>query len=88
VHVTGQGSVVPLELKLLTVSDPSRGRPPATVEADEQFEGLIASDLEFSGLATDEAGASELKHLSAPRSSNQAAMPGVDSARLPIFRRE
>ena len=88
VHVTGQGSAVPLELKLLTVTDSSRGKPAATVEADEQFEGLIASDLEFVGPATDEAGASELKHLSAPRSSNQAAMPGVDPTRLPSFRRE
>ncbi len=88
VHVTGRGSVVPLELKLLTVSDPSRGKPATTVEADEQFEGLIASDLEFAGPVTDEAAASELKHLSAPRSSNQAALPGVDLARLPIFRRE
>ncbi|MEK6261380.1 MAG: protein kinase [Planctomycetota bacterium] len=88
VHVTGQGSVVPLELRLLTVTDPSHGKPAVTVEADDLFEGLIASDLDFAGPASAEAGASELRHLSAPRSSNQAALPGVDPARLPIFRRE
>ena len=88
VHLAGHGSVVPLGLEMLTVSDPSSGKPVTVTEADEQFEGLIASDLEFAGPASVDSAASELKLLSAPRSSNQAAMPGVDPTRLPIFRRE
>ena len=88
VQMTGRGSVVPLKLELLTVSDPSRGKSVIVIEADEQFEGLIASDLEFAGPASVDSTASELKLLSAPRSSNQTALPGVEPVRLPIFRRE
>ena len=85
IQMTGQGSVVPLKLELLTVSDPSRGKPVTVVEADEQFEGLIASDLEFAGPAPAETAASELRQMSAPRSST--TLPGVDPTRLPAFRR-
>ena len=88
IQMTGRGSVVPLKLELLTISDPSRGKSATVVETDEQFEGLIASDLEFAGSLTDVAAASRLTHLSAPRSSNEAELPGVDPTRLPIFPRE
>jgi hypothetical protein len=87
IRMTGKGSVVPLGLELLTLADPSREKA-VVVEADEQFEGLIASDLEFVGPASMDSAASELKHLSAPRSSHQSALPGVDPAQLPNFRRE
>ena len=86
IQMTGRGSVVPLKLELLTVSDPSRGKSVIVIEADEQIEGLIASDLEFAGPASAESAASELRQMSAPRSS--ATLPGVDPTRLPIFRRQ
>ena len=86
IQMTGRGSVIPLKLELLTVSDPSRWKSAIAIESDEQFEGLIASDLEFAGPASEEAAASELRQMSAPRSS--AALPGIDPTRLPISRRD
>ena len=88
VHMTGQGSVVPHGLELLAISNSSSGKPTPVADADEQFEGLIASDLEFDGPLSEAVAASRLVQLSAPRSSNNADLPGVDPARLPIFHRE
>ena len=86
VHVTGQGSIVPLGTELLTLTDPSGGEPLKAIDADEQFEGLIASDLEFADPPSHDPTASELKQMSAPRSST--TLPGIDAAQLPIFRRQ
>ena len=88
VRMTGQGSVVSHGLELLAISNPSGGKPVPVADADDQFAGLIASDLEFEGALSKGAAASRLTHLSAPRSSNHADLPGVDPARLPIFHRE
>ena len=80
--------MVPHGLELLAISNSSSGKPTPVADADEQFEGLIASDLEFDGPLSEAVAASRLVQLSAPRSSNNADLPGVDPARLPIFHRE
>lgn len=88
VRMTGLGSVVPLGTNLLVVTLLARRETSPLSEADEQFEGLIASDLEFAGPSTHEAAASQLVRLSAPRSSQETTLPGIDPARLPGSLRE
>ncbi len=87
IHWQGRDSFVPPGLELLVVTDPTRGTIPVA-NADEQFESLLASEFEFSGLASDTNADSRLTRLAAPRSSPSASLPGFDPALLPTFSRE
>jgi eukaryotic-like serine/threonine-protein kinase len=80
---TGQGSVIRPGINLMTVVDSQRGVESPVPDADEQFQGLVVSDLEFAGQAGGAASQSQLVRLSAPRSSTDASVPGIDPALLP-----
>ena len=80
----GRDSFVPPGLELLVVTDPTRGTIPVT-NADEQFESLLASELDFAGPASGPNADSRLIRLAAPRSSPSASLPGVDPTSLQTF---
>ncbi len=82
VAMTGSGSVIVPDTVLMSLVDPARGIRQTLADADEQFEGLIASDVEFAGAASADATRSAVVRLSAPRSSNKASFPGIDSSHL------
>ncbi len=83
----GRDSFVPPGLELLVVTDPARGTIPVT-NADEQFESLLASELDFAGPASGPNADSRLIRLAAPRSSPSASLPGFDPTLLQTFFRE
>lgn len=85
----GRDSFVPPGLELLVVTDPARGTIPIPVtNADEQFESLLASELDFAGPASGPNADSRLIRLAAPRSSPSASLPGFDPTLLQTFFRE
>ena len=80
---------MPPGLELLVVTDPARGTIPIPVtNADEQFESLLASELDFAGPASGPNADSRLIRLAAPRSSPSASLPGFDPTLLQTFFRE
>ena len=83
----GRDSFVPPGLELLVVTDPARGTIPVT-NADEQFESLLASELDFAGPPSGPNADSRLIRLAAPRSSPSASLPGFDPTLLQTFFRE
>jgi eukaryotic-like serine/threonine-protein kinase len=84
VRLNGNGSVIPAALTLMATIDSSRPhRSVAIDDADEQFEGIVASDLEFAGSWDGAPKNSQLIRMTAPRSSSAHAFPGVDAGKLP-----
>ena len=83
----GRDSFVPPGLELLVVTDTTRGTIPVA-NADEQFESLLASELDFAGPASGPNADSRLIRLAAPRSSPSASLPGFDPTLLQTFFRE
>ena len=84
----GRDSVVPPGLELLVLTDPTRGTTVPVANADDQFESLLASEVEFAGPASGANADSRLTHFSAPRSSQAAPLPGFDPTALAEFFRE
>ena len=83
----GRDSFVPPGLELLVVTVPARGTIPVA-NADEQFESLLASELDFAGPASGPNADSRLIRIAAPRSSPSASLPGFDPTLLQTFFRE
>ena len=84
----GRDSIVPPGLELLVVTNPQRGTSIPVANADEQFESLLASELEFAGPASGANADSRLTHLAVPRSSQHEPLPGIDPPALPHFSHE
>ena len=85
VRMTGHGSVLAPGLNLMVIVDPSGQSARQVADADEQFEGIVVSELVFAGPASASTGNSRLERLTAPRSSADAR-PGIDTTRLPAIR--
>ena len=82
VRFSGEGTVIVAGIDLTAVVDPASGSSRTTIEADEQFEGIVISELQFEGPADELPDHSRLRNLTAPRSS-AAPRPGVQVDRLP-----
>lgn len=81
VHMNGAGSVLAQDVNLIIAADITQ-RSHQIIDADEQFEGLVVSDLQFQGDAHGPVVNSRLHKMTAPRSS-AAGFPGVDPEHLP-----
>ncbi len=81
VHMNGPGSVLAQDVNLMIVTDTAQ-RSHQIIDADEQFEGLVVSDLQFRGDAQGPVANSRLNKMTAPRSSS-AGFPGIDPEHLP-----
>ncbi len=87
VRMTGHGSVLAPGLNLMVIIDPSGQSARQVADADEQFEGIVVSELVFAGPSSGPTSNSRLDRLTAPRSSADAdARPGIDTSRLPAIR--
>ncbi|MEI8381926.1 MAG: serine/threonine-protein kinase [Planctomycetota bacterium] len=89
VQMTGHGLVVPPGARIMSVvSTNEKGAATVTAveEADELFEGILVSDLQFVGPANGPPAASELASLTAPRKSADAN-PGIEPTSIPSVRR-
>lgn len=85
IHMGGQGSVLTPRTDLAAIIDPSLKHGRTVLDADEQFEGIVVSDLQFAGPVAGSTENSRLQNLTAPRSS-AAAQPGIDVRHLRSFR--
>jgi serine/threonine protein kinase len=84
VRMTGTGSLLAPQVNLMVVFDPGSQRFQNIADADEQFEGIVVSELQFGGAVTGPIANSRLETMTAPRlSSTIASLPGIDVARLP-----
>lgn len=81
VHMNGVGSVLAQDVNLMIVTDTAE-QSHQIIDADEQFEGLVVSDLQFRGDARGPVAHSRLSKMTAPRSST-AEFPGIDPDHLP-----
>ncbi len=89
IHMRGRGSVVAPNVHLMVTVDPAIQEPSRqfareVADADEQFEGIVVSELLFKGRATGPTGNSHLENLS-PRSAADT-LPGVETSRLPAIK--
>lgn len=86
VRMTGHGLVMSPGSRLMAVVSHSTADNRDTVtpveEADEHFEGILVSELQFAGPAQGPTENSELESLTAPRSANDAN-PGIDPTLIP-----
>lgn len=82
VRFRGTGCVISPGAKLLASSTSPTAPAQAIADADEQFEGIVVSELIFAGAINGSVGQSRLENLTAPRSSAQKP-PGVDVTQLP-----
>jgi hypothetical protein len=87
VRMTGHGSVLGPGLNLMVLIDPSGQSARQVADADEQFEGIAVSELEFAGPSSGPTGNSRLERFTAPR-SDANARPGIDTNRLPAIRQK
>jgi serine/threonine-protein kinase len=89
VRMRGSGSVLIPNVNLMVAVDSTTSGLSGTTNpvagADEQFEGIVVSDLSFAGPETDSVTSSRLENLTAPRTSVDAR-PGIDISRLPTIR--
>lgn len=88
VQMTGHGLVVPPGARIMSVvstTDKGTVTVNAVEEADELFEGILVSDLQFVGSANGPPAASELASLTAPRTAADAN-PGIQPASIPSVR--
>lgn len=82
VRFRGTGCVISAGANMVVAcTSPASPKNPIA-DADEQFEGIIVSDLIFAGSLNGSASQSRLENLTAPRSSAQRP-PGVDVSQLP-----
>lgn len=84
IRMTGHGSVLAPGANLMVVANPVR-QSTHVVDADEQFEGLVVSELQFKGKASGPVSDSQLEHLTAPRSAADQS-PGIAASKLPAIR--
>jgi hypothetical protein len=87
IRMSGEGSLIPEGSLMMVTLDPdhSDSRIPVA-DADEQFEGLMPSELGFAGPGDGSSKNSRLIRMTAPRSSQESSRPGIDSSMLPVFR--
>ena len=85
VQMTGQGLIVPPGARIMSVTGTNE-KGIVTVktvdEADELFEGILVSDLQFTGPISGPPADSELASLTAPRKATDAN-PGIDPKSIP-----
>ncbi|MFO1045316.1 MAG: serine/threonine-protein kinase [Planctomycetaceae bacterium] len=85
VQMTGQGLIVPPGARIMSVTGTNE-KGSVTVktvdEADELFEGILVSDLQFAGPISGPPADSELASLTAPRKATDAN-PGIDPKTIP-----
>jgi len=82
VHMTGAGSVLAQDVSLVLVTDAAQ-HSHQIVDADEQFEEIVISDLQFKGPSAGPTTNSRLDKMTAPRSS-AAGFPGINPDQLPV----
>jgi serine/threonine protein kinase len=82
VSFRGTGCVIAPGVNLLAASASPTSQAQSIADADEQFEGIVVSELIFAGAIKGPIGQSRLENLTAPRSSAQKR-PGVDVSQLP-----
>ena len=85
VEMKSQESVVEPGTVLLAALDRSQNR--LEQQDDEQFEGLVATDIKFEGTDVRSAVDSTVAHLLGPRTSENAR-PGIDARRIGSIRRQ
>ncbi len=79
IEMKSHESVVEPGTVLLTAFDRSRNR--LEPQDDEQFEGLVATEIKFAGADIRSASDSSVAHLAGPRTSEKS-QPGIDARRL------
>lgn len=72
-------------MSVVSTTDKGNVTVTAVEEADELFEGILVSDLQFVGPANGPPAASELASLTAPRTAADAN-PGIQPASIPAVR--
>ncbi|HEY4260566.1 MAG TPA: serine/threonine-protein kinase [Schlesneria sp.] len=82
VSFRGEGCVIAPKINLLAACASPTSQIRAIADADEQFEGIVVSELIFAGAIKGSIVQSRLENLTAPRSSAQKP-PGVDVSQLP-----
>lgn len=82
VHFQGNGCVITPGIDLLAAHASPTVRKGTAIDADDQFEGIVVSDLTFVGPSSGPTSHSRLENLTAPRSSAQQR-PGIDVSQLP-----
>jgi hypothetical protein len=83
VRFQGNGCVITPSVNLLAVHTSQASQKGTAIDADDQFEGIVVSDVTFVGPSNGPTSHSRLENLTAPRSSAQQR-PGVDVSQLPV----
>jgi hypothetical protein len=81
-HFQGDGCVITPNVDLLAAHAAPSSQRGAAIDADDQFEGIVVSDLTFVGPSSGPTSHSRLENLTAPRSAAQQR-PGIDVSQLP-----